>query len=207
MRLYFTPGTISIVVAIALEEAGLSVEETAINFKNGEQNSAAFLKLNPKGRVPAFETDTGDILTEAGAILEYVASLAPHAELVPDDPIKAAQMRSVMYYLASTLHVNHAHKMRGHRWADNPDSFADMTAKVPQTMTESAAHFAEHCLQGDYVLGNAFSLADPYAFVVCGWMQGDGVKMDDFPTIQAFLDRMRARPSVQSVTAKGMLPS
>lgn len=205
MRLYYAPGTISIAVAIALEEAGLPYEPVALDFKAGEQTKPAYLALNPKGRVPTLETDSGALLTETGALLEYIATLAPKANLIPQDAEQAAHMRSVLYYLAATMHVNHAHKMRGHRWADQPSSFEDMAAKVPQTMTESARFFTSDCLEGDYVLGETFSIADPHAYMLCSWLEKDGVSLGDFPEIKAYLDRMNARPSVQAVTAKGML--
>jgi glutathione S-transferase len=205
MRLYYAPGTISIAVAITLEEAALPYEAIKVDFKSAEQTKSDYLALNPKGRVPTLEVD-GEMLTETGALLDYIATRAPDAGLVPDDPLEAAKMRSVMYYLASTMHVNHAHKMRGHRWADRPESHADMAAKVPQTMAESARYIAEHALRGDFILGDRFSLADPYCFVVCNWLEADKVDLGSFPTIAAYLDRMRARPSVQTVIAKGMLP-
>lgn len=205
MRLYYAPGTISVAVAITLHEAGLAFDQTRLSFKDGEQTKPDYLAINPKGRVPTLETQ-GQYLTETGALLDYIATLAPQAGLVPADALDAQHMRSVMYYLASTMHVNHAHRMRGTRWADKPESHADMTAKVPETMRASAGYVARHCLRGDYVLGNRFSLADPYLFVVCDWLEGDGVSLDAFPSIAAFLDRMRARPSVQRVIADGMLP-
>ena len=206
MRLYYAPGTISIAVAIALHEAGLPFEPHRVDFRNAEQTKPEYLAINPKGRVPALETD-GCVLTETGALLEFIAARAPDAHLVPDDPADAAHMRGVMYYLASTMHVNHAHRVRGSRWADRAESHADMAAKVPQTMAESAAYLEAECLRGKYILGDAFSLADPYAFVVCNWLTGDGVDLSRFPGISAFLDNMRARPSVQMVIADGMLPS
>ncbi|WP_299500939.1 glutathione S-transferase family protein [uncultured Roseobacter sp.] len=205
MRLYYAPRTISIAVVIALEEAGLPYDSVRVDFQSGEQTSETYLAINPKGRVPALQVSDGTVLTETGALLEYIATQAPEAGLVPEDPIKAAQMRSVMYYLAATMHVNHAHKMRGHRWADQQSSFDDMTAKVPQTMTASAQYFTEACLQGDYVLGDAFSMADPHAYMICSWLVGDGVDLGDFPEIQAYLARMNERASVQSAIAQGML--
>jgi glutathione S-transferase len=207
MQLYYAPGTISIAVAIALEEAGLAYDAIKVDFKSGEQTQPAYLALNPKGRVPTLVTDDETLLTETGAILDYIAALEPDAGLVPKDPVKAAQMRSVMYYLASTMHVNHAHKMRGHRWADQQSSFDDMKAKVSQTMTDSATFFADHCLRGNYVMGDKLTLADPYAFTVCNWLGGDGVNLSDFPTIVAYMKRMRGRPSVQAAIAQGMLPA
>lgn len=114
-------------------------------------------------------------------------------------------MRGVMYYLASTMHVNHAHRMRGSRWADSPESHADMEAKVPHTMATSAAFVQDECLRGDYVMGPDLSIADPYLFIVCNWLEGDGVRVADFPPIAAFLARMEARDSVRWVRAQGML--
>ncbi|MEP2640904.1 glutathione S-transferase family protein [Roseobacter sp.] len=205
MRLHYAPRTISIAVAITLEEAGMDYDTVAVDFASGEQTKPAYLALNPKGRVPVLETDSGSVLTETGALLDYIAALAPTANLVPTDPERAAQMRSVMYFLAATMHINHAHKMRGHRWATQQSSFDDMAAKVPQTMADSAAYFVSDCLEGDYVLGDQFSIADPYGYLVCSWLANDGVTMSDFPQITDFLARMEARASVQAVKAKGML--
>ncbi len=205
MQLYYTKGTISVAVALALLEAGLDHSLTRVDFATAEQTQDAYLKINPKGRVPALALDDGTVLTETGALLEYVAACAPEAGLVPQEPACAAHMRAVMYYLASTMHVAHAHKMRGSRWADQQSSHDDMTAKVPQTMTACAAYVEAECLRGDYVCGDAFSLADAYLFVVCNWLEGDGVDVGTFPKIAAFVKRMEARDSVKSARANGLL--
>lgn len=205
LKLYFSPGTIAVAVAITLEEAGLAYEPVKVDFAAAEQTKPAYLALNPKGRVPALLTGDGTILTETGALLDYIAALAPQSGLVPDDPLLAAHMRGVMYYIASTMHVAHAHKMRGHRWADQQSSFDDMTAKVPQTMAACAEYVQSDCLRGDFVTGDTLSLADPYLFVVCNWLQGDGVAVSDFPRIADFLTRMEARASVKAVRERGIL--
>lgn len=203
MKLYYAPGTISIAVAIALNEAGLTYDTRRIDFQTDEQSGPVYGTINPKRRVPALDVD-GTILTETGAILEYVAARAPG--LMPDNALLAARARAVMYYLASTMHVNHAHKGRGHRWADCQSSCNDMTAKVPQTMADCAAFVQDHCLGDPYVLGQTFSLADPYLFVVCTWLPGDGVDIALFPKLRAFMQAMETRASVQAVRANGMLP-
>lgn len=203
MKLYFAPGTISIAVAITLNEAGLAYDTQRLDFAAGEQRSDSYSAINPKGRVPALDLG-GTILTETGAILDYIATQAP--ALMPDAPVAAAQARSVMYYLASTMHVNHAHKMRGHRWADRDSSWQDMAAKVPQTMKDSAAFVEAECLKGPYVLGDTLCIADAYLFIVCNWLEGDGVDLAPFPRIRAFMAAMNARPSVQAVRRNGMLP-
>ncbi|MEO0401924.1 MAG: glutathione S-transferase family protein [Pseudomonadota bacterium] len=203
MKLHYAPGSISIAVAITLEEAGIDYQAQAVNFATHEQTSSAYAAINPKGRVPALEVD-GVILTETGAILDFIAS--HDRRMMPADPVHAARARSVMYYLASTMHVNHAHKMRGHRWADKADSMADMTAKVPQTMTDSATFVESDCLTGPFVLGDHICIADFYLFVVCTWLPGDGVDLAPFPKLRAFMDAMEARASVKAARAKGMLP-
>ncbi|MBD3665782.1 glutathione S-transferase family protein [Sulfitobacter aestuariivivens] len=205
LKLFYAPGTISIAVAIALEEAGLAYEAVKVDFAAGEQTKPAYLAVNPKGRVPALVTASGSVMTETGALLDYIADIAPAAGLRPTDPAVTQHMRSVMYYLASTMHVAHAHKMRGSRWADQQSSFDDMTAKVPQTMADCAAYVESDCLRGAYVLGDTISIADPYLFVVCNWLQGDGVTVSDYPAVAAFLERMNARDSVKAMRAKGIL--
>lgn len=204
MQLYYAPGTISVAVAIALEEAGLDYEAIKIDFANKEQTSPAYAQINPKSRVPALAVD-GGILTETGALLDYIADIAPDADLRPTDSILLARMREVMYYLASTMHVNHAHKMRGSRWASKTSSYKDMQAKVPQTMADSCAHLSQYGLRGPFVLGDRLSLADCYLYVVCTWLQGDGVTLADFPKIQSFMAAMEQRDSVRAVSAKDML--
>lgn len=108
MQLYYAPTTISVVAYLAMHEAGLLVDPVPVDFSKAEQTKPAYHAINPKGRVPALVTPQG-VLTETGAILDYIADIAPDAELRPRDPFSAAKMREVMYYLASTMHVNHAH--------------------------------------------------------------------------------------------------
>lgn len=204
LKLTYSPGTISVVTAITLHEAGLPFEPVRVDFANAEQTKPAYHQINPKGRVPALITDQG-VVTETGAIQDYIATIAPSAGLVPQDAFQAATMRAVMYYLASTVHVNHAHKMRGSRWSDDETTWGAMKAKVTENMTGCAAYIESSLLAGPYTMGDAFSLADPYMFVVCNWLPGDGVDMDAFPGIIAFMDRMRARASVQAVMDQGMI--
>lgn len=201
LTLHYAPKTISIAVAIALEEAGIAYDAVAVDFASGAQAKEPYLSVNPKGRVPALVTGAGT-LTETGAILEYIGETS--GQMLPDTPLAMARMREVMFYLASTMHVNHAHKMRGHRWADQQSSFDDMTAKVPQTMAASCAYL-EDMLSLDPFVSKDISLADPYLFVVLNWVPGDGVDLSDYPKLAAFVRMMQARPSVQAVTAKGML--
>ncbi len=204
MKLFYAPNTISIAVAICLEEAGLPYEAVALDFSNAEQASPHYLTINPKARVPALQVND-IVITETGAILELIASLAPNAGLIPSDPIMAAHMREAMYYLASTMHVNHAHMRRGHRWADQEASWKDMANKVPETMAASALYVEDNCVKEPFVTGDSISLADPYLFMLCYWLGGDGVDIANYPRLTRFVKKMDARDSIKSMKDKGML--
>ena len=176
-----------------------------MDFAQAAQTKPDYLKLNPKGRVPALVLENGQVLTETGALLEYIAQVSARTDLVPDKIEDAALMRAVMYYLASTMHVIHAHKARGYRWAANPDSWEDMRIKVSETMTASCAYVESECIAGPFVLGQTYSLADPYLFVVTSWAAGDGVDMEQFPRINAFQSAMNTRASVWAARDKGII--
>ena len=116
LKLYYSPGSCALASHITLEEAGASYTAERVNFKASQQTTPEYLAINPKGRVPALVTDRG-VLTETPAILTFIAQGAPQAKLLPEDPFVFAQAQSLISYLCSTVHIAHAHKMRGYRWA------------------------------------------------------------------------------------------
>jgi glutathione S-transferase len=126
IKLYYAPHTCSLASHIALEEAGAAYSTVRIDFASTEQRSPEYLAINPKGRVPAMVTERG-ILTETPAMLAFIAQSFPQARMAPlDDPFAFAQVQAFNSYLCATLHVAHAHRMRGHRWADDPAAIAAM---------------------------------------------------------------------------------
>ncbi|WP_105381780.1 glutathione S-transferase family protein [Neorhizobium alkalisoli] len=200
--LYFAPGTCALASHIALAESGLPYEVKRIRFAENEQRSEAYLKINPKGRVPALVTDKG-VLSETVAILAFIAQAVPQAKLAPlDDAFLFARMQAFNAYLSSTVHVAHAHGRRGARWADEPSSHADMLRKVPHTMGECFRLIENDFLAGPYVLGEQYSVADPYLFTIAGWLEGDKVDISEFPRVQAHYERMKARTAVQKAFAE-----
>src|SRR5437764_1196510 len=127
MRLYYAPNTCALASHIVLQEVGAPYSLSRIDFSRTEQQSTEYLKVNPKGRVPALVTDKG-VLTETPAILAYVAQTFPNAKLAPtDDAFAFAQAQAFNSYICATVHVAHAHKGRGYRWASEESSFADPT--------------------------------------------------------------------------------
>ena len=124
LTLYYAAHTCSLATHIVLEEVGADYTTVRIDFAKTQQQSPDYLKINPKGRVPALITDRG-ILTETPAMLAFVAQSFPKAGLAPiDDPFGFARVQEFISYLCSTLHVAHAHRMRGHRWVDAGDTAA-----------------------------------------------------------------------------------
>lgn len=201
LKLYTARGSCGRASHIALEESGLDFEVQVLNLTAGQQRDPAYLQLNPKGRVPALVTERG-ILTESPAILAYIASQAPAARLAPlDDAFRFAALQSFNAYLSSTVHVAHAHRFRGARWADQPESWADMQQRVPQNMRDCFTYIEAEYLQGDWVMGADYSLADPYLFTISGWLEADGVDIREFPRVADHHARMLERPAVQRALA------
>jgi glutathione S-transferase len=198
-------GACSLASHIALEEAGADYKVTRLDFSKNEQKSAAYLKINPKARVPALVTDQG-IITENPAILMFIAQTHPAAKLAPlDNPFALAQIQSFNSYLCATVHPNHAHKMRGYRWSDDAAVIDAMKIKVPQNMTECFAliesDYFKKPQSGPWVMGKDYSIADPYFYTLLTWLEGDGVDPGKFPTLIDYRNRMEQRPAVQKVRA------
>jgi glutathione S-transferase len=200
--LFFSPGACSLASAIALAESGLSYELKRLKFAENEQRSPEYLKLNPKGRVPALVTPDG-VLTENVAILAFVAQVAPAAGLAPlDDPFAFGRMQAFNAFISSTVHVAFAHKRRGYRWADSQEARDDMAAKVPQNMRDCFTLIENDYLAGPRVMGEQYSVADAYLFVMSDWLAGQGVDVAEFPRVADHYRRMKERPAVQRALAE-----
>jgi glutathione S-transferase len=203
LTLYYAPGTCALASHLALEYSGAPYQANRIDFKQQQQRSPEYLRVNPKGRVPALVTGRG-VLTETPAILHYVAQSFPKAQLAPlDDAFLLAKVNEFNSYLCSTVHVNHAHKGRGYRWVEADDSVAleAMKKKVPQTMAESFTLIEEQMLKGPWVLGERFSTSDMYLYTLTRWLAGDSVDVQRFPRVADHMRRMDAQPQVQKVLA------
>jgi glutathione S-transferase len=197
--LHYSPMAVALAAHIALEEAGAPYETVRVDLKGGEQRSDAYLKLNPKGRVPVLVTPRG-ILTETPAMLAFIAQTYPAAQLAPlGDAFAFAKMQEFNSYLATTVHVAHAHKGRGTRWATEPASLADMAAKVPENVRACFGLIEHGMLAGPWVMGSAYSVADPYLFTIASWLAGDGVDIREFPRVNEHHTRMSARATVARV--------
>lgn len=196
MKLYYAPHTCALASHIALEKAGAVYEAVRIDFAKNDQRSGEYLRVNPVGRVPALMTDRG-VLTETPAILAFVAQKFPAAKLAPlDDPFEFARIQSFNSYLCATVHVAHAHRMRGYRWADDPAAIDAMQKKVPQTVGDCFQLIEQAMLEGPWVMGDTFTICDIYLFTLAQWLEADGVDVSRLPNVVDHRRRMLEDPLV-----------
>lgn len=202
LTLYFAAHTCSLASHIALLDAGAPYALQRVDFSKAEQSSANYLQINPKARVPALATAHG-ILTETPAMLAYIAQCFPTAKLAPlDDPFAFAEVQSFNSYLCSTVHVAHAHRMRGYRWASEEASFADMKRKVPEAVGACFSLIENRMLKGPWVMGDHYTIADPYLFTLAQWLETDGVDPKSVPRVTAHRTRMSERANVRRAIAE-----
>ena len=198
MKLFYAPGSAALAAHITLEEVGAEYAAIKVDLVAGEQKKPEYLAINPKGRVPALVTERG-VLTETPAILGYIAQIFPQAHLIPSDPFEVAQVQAFNAYICATVHVAHAHGRRGYRWADEQSSLDDMLNKLPQTVGEAFDLIERDLLKGPWVMGEQYTICDPYLFMAALWRKGDGVPAERNPRVEDHMQRMRQRPAVASV--------
>jgi glutathione S-transferase len=205
LTFYYATNTCALASHIVLEEAGADYETRWIDFGSAEQTKPDYLEINPKARVPSLATERG-VLTETPAILAYIAQTHPGAQLAPlDDPFAFAELQSFMAYLCSTVHVAHAHRMRGYRWADDPAAHEAMKKKVPETVSACFDLIERKMFRGPWAMGEAYTVADPYLYTIARWMEVDSVDPATFPRVLDHRDRMGERPAVQrALKAEGL---
>jgi glutathione S-transferase len=202
MKLYYATGTCSLATHIALIDAGASYETIRLSFATEDQRKPDYVQLNPKARVPALVTDDG-VLTETPALLAYIAQKFPQAKLAPiDNPFAFAEVQAFNSYLCSTVHVAHSHRMRGYRWADEPEAIAAMQRKVPASVLACFELIDRNMLRGPWVMGDTYTICDPYLFTLSQWLEADGVDMAKIPNVRAHRERNATRANVQRALAE-----
>jgi glutathione S-transferase len=201
LKFYYAPNSCALASHIALEEAGAEYEAVRLDFSQHEQRQLAYTAINPKARVPALATERG-VLTETPAILSFIAQTYPASRLAPfDDPFAFAEVQAFNAYICATLHVAHAHKHRGARWAAEESSFADMRRTVPRAVGACFELIESTMLKGPWVMGETYTICDPYLFTVAQWIENDGVDPKLVPRVIEHRRRMSERPAVRRTIA------
>jgi glutathione S-transferase len=204
LKLYYAVDTCSLASHIALVDANAPYETVRMSFATADQRKPEYLAINPKGRVPALVTDRG-VLTETPAMLGFIAQSFRAARLAPlDDAFEFARAQAFNSYLCSTVHVAHAHRMRGSRWVDANDqaAIAAMQKKAPQAVSECFELIEREMFAGPWVMGADYSICDPYLFTLAQWWEPDGVDSVRLPKLREHRERMAARASVKRAIAE-----
>ena len=198
LTLYYSPGVCSMASHIGLEESGVPYEKRPTLLPKGEHKSEAYLKVNPRGKVPALDVD-GKVITENTAILTYIGKRYPEKNLLPKDPIEEARCISTMAWFSNSVHPPYTHYVRPERFAEEETGQATVKETGKKTFWTQCTEI-DSLLQGkEWIMGSQFTVADGYALVFYGWGLRAGLPMQDLKAYTAWKDRMVKRPAVRKV--------
>ena len=201
MKLYFSPGACSLSPHIVLREAGLKFDLEQVDLKEKQIKSGGdYRKVNPKGQVPVLQLDNGEVLTEGPAIVQYVADQNPDSGLAPrPGSLERYRLQEWLNYITSELHKNFTPLFK----PNTPDDYK----KIARDNLAERFAFVDQKLAGkQYLMGDRFSAADAYLFVISNWAGIQKIDIAQWPNLKAFADRVRARPKVQeALKAEGLL--
>jgi glutathione S-transferase len=198
LTLYYSPGVCSMASHIGLEESGVPYEKRPTLLPKGEHKSEAYLKVNPRGKVPALDVD-GKVITENTAILTYIGKRYPEKNLLPKDPIEEARCISTMAWFSNSVHPPYTHYVRPERFAEEETGQATVKETGKKTFWTQCTEI-DSLLQGkEWIMGSQFTVADGYALVFYGWGLRAGLPMRDLKAYTAWKDRMVKRPAVRKV--------
>jgi glutathione S-transferase len=203
--LYYAPGACSLASHLVLEEIGAPYEKKRVNLAQGEQRSEAYLKINPRSRVPALQLDSGEVLTENVAILPYLAKTHPKAKLLPSDPLAEARCLSLMAFFAASVHVAHAHVGRPERYALDEKAFPTVKEAGLKSFHTYLKEI-DGLLAGKEFFFDHYTVCDPYGLVFYAWGVRRELPVKELKHYTAFRDRMLKRPAVQRAIEDEKIP-
>jgi glutathione S-transferase len=200
--LFYSPGACSLSCHIALEESGLPYERRRFGATDGGTESPEYRAINPRGRVPALRLDDGTLLTEAAAILGFVADQVPDRELLPaHGTLARARAREWMGFLASSLHPAIRSVFRPDKYVDSDAAKEEVRARGRRWLSQYYADIEGRLTGQTYALGDAFSLVDAYLVVFYKWSQRPLAQpaIPPMPAYDAVMSRVCARPAVARI--------
>lgn len=200
MKLFFKPGACSLSPHIVLEESGLAYESESVDLKTKVTNSGGdFFKINPKGYVPALVLDSGELLTEGPAIVQYIADLVPEKKLAPaNGSIERYRLQSWLNFISTELHKSFSPFF-------NPAADDGWKNSARANLERRFALVDEALAGKSYLLGDDFSVADAYLFTVMNWAGFISLDLAQWPNLPAYQQRVADRPAVQrALKAEGL---
>lgn len=201
MRLYYLPGACSLASHIALYETGLPFEIDKLNAATKKTASGEdFMRVNPKGYVPAIKLDDGSILTESAAILQYIADRNPGSGLAP----KAGSMERYRLQEWLTFIGTEIHKTFGPLF--NKAATEEAKNNARNLLAKRLDYVETQLANKPYLMGDNFTVADAYMFVVVSWSSHVGLDLNPFPRLKEHVARIAKRPAVQAaMKAEGLI--
>ena len=164
----------------------------------GEHRTEKYLKINPRGKVPALDID-GQILVENTAILTYLHRRFPEKNLLPSDALEEARAISTMAWFSNTVHPGYTHSIRPERWVDAEECRASVKEKAIKTFWRGSTEIDSMLAGKQWIMGSQYTAVDGYALVFYGWGVRAGLQMNGLKNYTAWKDRMLARPKVRKV--------
>ena len=201
MKLYYSPGACSLSPHIVLKEAGLTFEAIAAPTKTHKlADGTDYYSINPLGYVPFLVLDDGRTLHEGPAIVQYVADQVPAKQLAP------ANGSWERYKLQEWLNTIGTELHKGFSPLFTPGMPEEAKA-LAKTRLNGRLQWVDGELTGkSYLMGDRFTVADAYLFVVAGWGKHVGIDISGLANLSAFMGRVAARPAVQeALRAEGLL--
>jgi glutathione S-transferase len=196
ITLYFSPGACSLASHIGLEETGAPYELKPILLAKGQQRTEDYLKINPRGKVPALSVD-GKILVENTAILTYLARRFPDKKLMPADPVEEARCIGTMCWFSSVVHPSYQRCHRPERFAEGEAAAAAVKENGKKSFWSNLQEIDSMIQGNDWIMGREFTAVDGYALVFYGWAERSGFPVKELRAYTAWRERMMNRPSVK----------
>lgn len=201
MKLYYSRGACSLAPHIVAHEAGLQIELDKVDTKTKTtQNGGDFKQISPNGYVPVLQLDDGEYLTEATVVVQYLADLRPQSALAP------AQGTMARYRLMEWLGFISTELHKGYSPLFQPATPEEYKTLVRQKLALRLAYVESRLAGRQFLMGDAFSVADAYLFVILNWSRATQVDLTAFPNLQAFQQRVAHRPAVRAaMQAEGLV--
>jgi len=193
MKLYFSPGACSLSPHIVARELGIPLQLEKVDLKARKTASGRdFLQINPKGYVPALELDSGDVLTEGPAIVQYLADQKPEAGLAPaNGTLARAHLQEMLNFISTELHKTYSPLF-------NPTTPAETREERKEYLRKRFAYVDSVLAKRRFLLGDQFSVADAYLFTVTSWARHVDLDLSGYKALTDFQQRVAARPAVQA---------
>lgn len=193
MKLYYSPGACSLSPHIVAHEAGIALELEKVDLRSKQTESGQdFLSISPRGYVPALQLDNGEVLAEGPAIVQYLADLKPESGLAPANGSMARyRLQEWLTYIGTEIHKSYSPLF-------NPATLDSVREDRAAYLQRRYGLIEQTLAKQPYLLGEQFSVADVYLFVVTNWARMVKLDLSAFPALQAFQERIAARPAVQA---------